>query len=85
MVLGSTLGREDWGAGRADGCDVCGAGRADGFDVCGAGRVDGCVDGAEGRVDGFEGWTGFHLPPSLVSQPPGFPGCGRYTLPSGPA
>ena len=63
--------------GSTDGRAGCGAGRVDGFD--GAGRVEGC-DGA-GRVVS----TGFHLPLSFVSQAPGFPGRGRYTLPSGPA
>ena len=82
MVFESTVGREGCGAGLVEGCDGCA-----GF---GAGRVDG-AGGVDGRVEGPAGSTGFHLPLSLVSQPPGFPGfpvcpgLGRYTLPSGPA
>jgi len=70
-VLESTVGR------------LGAAGRVAGFDGC-AGRVDGC-DGCDGRESGRDGWTGFQMPLSLVSQLPGRPGCGRYTLPSGPA
>src|SRR5262245_53101760 len=75
-VLRWVVGRE--GAGRVEVRD--GAGLADGSD--GAGGVGGWpVDGREGR----EGATGFQPSLPFCSQPPGRPGRGRYTLPSGPA
>jgi hypothetical protein len=73
-VRGSAVGRE----GCAEGWD--GAGLVAGSP--GAGLGAGCpVDGLDGR----DGSTGFQPSFSFVSQLPGRPGRGRYTLPSGPA